>query len=152
MKGENTYTSGQSNDSFQSKAIEGTSECKKCLHILYYNARSILSKCDELHAIIVQMKQPHILCIVQTWLSPDITDNELQLPCYQLVRLDRNRHGGSVLLYVHNMISCKVLIKGGPFKLEFLAFSVTLPFVFLTFVYVSFIVLLLPLSEFLMIF
>ena len=96
-------------DSSQCKAMEGTNKHDHHLHILYYNARSIVSKLDELHAI-VQIKQPHIVCIVETWLPSDIMDNELQLPGYQHMRLDRNRHGGGILMYVHNMISCKVLV------------------------------------------
>ena len=68
------------------------------------------------------------MCIVETWLSVDITDNELHLPSYQLLRLDRNRHGGGILIYVHNMFSYKLLIEGGPFNLEFLSISVTSPF------------------------
>ena len=51
---------------------------------------------------------------------------------YQLLRLDRNRHGGGILIYiyiyVHNMFSYKLLIEGGPFNLEFLSISVTSPF------------------------
>ena len=50
------------------------------------------------------------------------------LPSYQLLRLDRNRHGGGILIYVHNMFSYKLLIEGGPFNLEFLSISVTSPF------------------------
>ena len=70
-----------------------------CLSVLYYNARSILSKLDELHAI----RQPHI---VETWLSPDVSDKELNLPGYQLLPLDKNRHGGGILMYVADLLSC----------------------------------------------
>ena len=52
-----------------------------CLSLLYYNARSVLSKFDELHATVS----------FETWLS---SDNELHIPGYQLLRLDRDSHGG----------------------------------------------------------
>ena len=87
------------------------------LHILYYNARSLLSKLDKLRAT-VTLEQPHIVCIVETWLSPVIADNELQICGYQLVRLDRNRHGGVILMYVNDVFSFRVLLESGP---EFLA-------------------------------
>ena len=60
-----------------------------------------------------------LVCIVESWLSEDVTDNEILLH-----RLDRNRHGG-IVLYAHNSLSRKVLLKGGPHNLEFLALSAT---------------------------
>ena len=54
-----------------------------------------------------------------------IMDNELSLPDYQVHRLDCNRHGGGIVLYTHNSLSCRVLLQGGPYNLEFLALSIT---------------------------
>ena len=88
------------------------------LHILYYNARSLLSKLDELRAT-VALEQPHIVCIVEAWLSPDIADNKLQICGYQLVRLDRSRRGGGILMYVNDVFSFRVLLESGPHNLEF---------------------------------
>ena len=93
------------------------------LTVLYYNAWSILQKLDELHAVILSQK-PDLLCIVETWLCEDINDSELLLPGYQLYRLDCNRHGGGIMIYVCSSLSCMVLLRGGPFNLEFLAISV----------------------------
>ena len=90
------------------------------LHVLYYNARSLLPKLDEL-CTTVTLEQPHIVCVVETWLSPDITDNELQISGYQLVRLDRNRNGGGIAMYVSDLFSFRVLLQSGPYNLEFLA-------------------------------
>ena len=53
-----------------------------------------------------------VVCIVETWLGEEITDSEISLPDYQLYRLDRNRHGGGVLMYVHKSFLCKVLLVG----------------------------------------
>jgi len=63
--------------------------------------------------------------IVESWLSEDVTNNEILLPDYQVHRLDHNRHGGGIALYVHDSLSCEVLLQGGPHNLEFLAPSVT---------------------------
>ena len=49
-----------------------------CLNILYYNARSIIPKMDELRAL-VDLQQPHIVSIVESWLSGEISDNEIHL-------------------------------------------------------------------------
>ena len=81
------------------------------LSILYYNARSLLPKLDELHANALSQK-PDLICIVKTWLSDDVNDNELLLPGYQQFRLDRNRHGGGIILYVCSSLLCKLLVKG----------------------------------------
>jgi len=45
---------------------------------------------------------------------------------YQVIRLDRNRHGGGFVIYVHNAISVGVLLSG-PNELEFLAVSLCSP-------------------------
>ena len=68
-----------------------------------------LSKIDELRAM-VSIQHPHIVCVVESWLSPDILDNELQINDYQLVRLDRDGNGGGVLMYVHTLISLYFLV------------------------------------------
>ena len=49
----------------------------------------------------------------------------MALPDYQVHRLDSNRHGGGIALYTHNSLSCRVLLQGGPYNLEFLALSIT---------------------------
>ena len=73
-------------DNFSSTII-----CKsRSLSILYYNARSLLPKFSELQLI----AETYVICITETWLSSDIQDQELFIPGYQLIRLDRNRHGG----------------------------------------------------------
>ena len=134
MEGESShYTNklhGNSNcgqQQYMNSTSTQNSHCDKHRRILYYNARSLLPKLDELHALIT-IKTPHIVCIVETWLSSDILHNELQLPGYQVLRLDRDRHGGGVLMYIHDLLSYKVLVEGGPFNLEFLATSVTAQF------------------------
>ena len=68
------------------------------LTFICFNARSILSKLDELSAI-CSIHSPDIICIVESWLSPDIPNFELFLPNYSTFRCDRNRHGGGILIY-----------------------------------------------------
>ena len=93
-------------------------------HVLYYNVRSLLPKIDELRAV-CETSKPDVICIVETWLDHNITNNELAIQGYQLFRLDRNRHGGGIALYVHLSLSCNILLTGGPFELEFISLSVS---------------------------
>ena len=87
---------------------------------MYYNIRSLLSKVDELRSVSDATK-PDIICIVETWLNNNIPDNEPILSNYQLFRLDRNRHGGGIAIYVCTVLLCSILLQGGPHGLEFLS-------------------------------
>ena len=69
--------------------------------ILYYKARSILPKLDCLRAE-AAVTNPSIICIVETWLSDNISDREISIENYQIVRVDQNKHGGGVLASVHS--------------------------------------------------
>ena len=74
------------------------------LSIPYFNARSILPKLDQLRALCA-VDSPDIVCVVETWLDRDISDNELVVEGYRVVRKDRNRHGGGVLMYINPLAS-----------------------------------------------
>ena len=79
--------------------------------ILYYNARSLLPKMDELRLVCLS-EQPDIVCIVETWLGENILDSEISIANYSVVRLDRNRHGGGIVMYIRDCLHCSVLNKG----------------------------------------
>ena len=91
-------------------------------HILYYNARSLLPKLDELRAI-ADAENPDEICITESWISNEVKNDELTIANYQILRLDRNRHGGGVLLYVHCFFSVNVLPNINP-GLELLTVSI----------------------------
>lgn len=105
--------------------MQGVSSQSGELSVIYYNARSLIPKIDELRAI-AEAKHPDIICIVESWLSDEIQDNELVISNYQLARLDRNRHGGGILIYVHTSLVFDVLFER-PSNLELLAISVNSP-------------------------
>ena len=114
------------NDSFshvksQLQAIGSIGRPDCGLEIIYFNARSILPKLDELHLLCAD-SSPHVVCIVETWLDDSVFDNKLTIPNYCLVRLDRNRHGGGVLLYIRDDLSYNVIFMG-PENLELLGIS-----------------------------
>ena len=92
------------------------------IRILYYNARSLLPKIDNL-LLSVNVLRPHIICIVETWLSDEIDDREIFIPEFQLFRNDRNRLGGGVFMYVSSMFYASVVLPS-PHTLEILTLSV----------------------------
>ena len=57
---------------------------------------------DEL-ATIADAHSPDLICIVESWLSDDIPSDEISLNGYHLCRLDRDRHGGGVLIYLRDV-------------------------------------------------
>ena len=79
------------------------------LRILYYNARSLLPKLDDLFVTIETHNFPDIVCIVESWLGHDVRDQEIAIPNYNIFRHDRNRHGGGVLIYVKDSYTTSVL-------------------------------------------
>ena len=76
--------------------------------------------------------KPHVICIVETWLDECIQDSELSIANYKLVRLDRNRHGGGVLIYVITFLSHSVVFSGSS-DLELLVLSVNATLSVITF-------------------
>ena len=74
--------------------------CKSslCFCLLYLNARSVLSKLDEL-LVLCDVHNYHV-CIVESWLSEGVSNTELYIPGYNIFRRDRDRHGGGILIFV----------------------------------------------------
>ena len=68
----------------------------KCLHI---NARSMISKIDELRFIVNELKID-CLALSEIWLGSCIANHEINIPHMYLFRNDRNRNGGGTALYV----------------------------------------------------
>ena len=81
------------------------------LTIYYFNVRSLLPKIDNLR-ILCSLYSPDLVCVVESWLGPDISNSEISIPSYSVFRLDRNRHGGGVLIYVKAVFTCSFLFKG----------------------------------------
>ncbi len=79
--------------------------------ILCFNARSLLPKLDNLRAECA-FHNPLAVCITESWLDEEISDNELSINDYCLLRLDRSRHGGGVALYVRDTFLVKTIFVG----------------------------------------
>ena len=69
------------------------------LHFLHINVNSLLSKIDELRDVVGHTK-PAILGITESKLDSSVSDPEVDISGYSILRSDRNRYGGDVACYV----------------------------------------------------
>ena len=65
------------------------------MHFLHINVNSLLSKIDELRDVVGHTK-PTILGITESKLDSSVSDQEVDISGYSILRSDRNRYGGSV--------------------------------------------------------
>ena len=77
---------------------------RKGLHCIHLNARSLLPKLSELRCLAIKTKVA-VIGITETWLDDTVTDNEVAIPGYNIVRHDRDRHGGGTCVYIRNDIA-----------------------------------------------
>jgi exonuclease III len=78
--------------------------------VLSFNSNSILGKLDEIKAL-VEVYKPDIVAVTETKIDSCFDDNELLGPTYTVVRKDRKRGGGGVLLAAVNSSPHVKLIK-----------------------------------------
>ena len=71
------------------------------LHFCHLNVNSLLSKIDELRDITNYIK-PAILGIAESKLDSSVTNAEVNINGYSIIRNDRNRNGGGVACYIRN--------------------------------------------------
>ena len=67
------------------------------------NINSLLKSIDQLRVILVNTSLD-ILAINETKIDDSVSSNEISIVGYQLIRKDRNRHGGGVLMYIRESI------------------------------------------------
>ena len=80
---------------------------KRGLHLIHLNINSPLSKIDELREIAGKTRAT-VISITESKLDGSVLDGEINIDGYELVRSDRNRHGGGVACYIRNDISFSV--------------------------------------------
>ena len=77
--------------------------------ILSTNIRSLPKKIDELQQI-AELNSASVICITESWLSPDIPDHCVSIPGFNLFRRDRiGSSGGGVCVYLDQKIPCNRL-------------------------------------------
>ena len=67
--------------------------CRKGLHFVHLNIRSLPPSIDEIRTIATQTKSA-VITLTETWLDDSVNDSELRISNYCLVRADRNHQGG----------------------------------------------------------
>ena len=71
----------------------------KGLHFTHLNIRSLLPKLSQLK-LTIKDTNAAVLSFSETWLDDSISDNEVEIEGCNIVRLDRNREGGCVCVYM----------------------------------------------------
>ena len=84
--------------------------------VLYFNARSLKNKIDELSAR-CEIYNPDVIIITETWLDPVIPDSFVAINSYDLLRCDRDSNGGGVALYIKSSISYELVPLPSPSSL-----------------------------------
>ena len=86
-----------------SEADESKFECftRKGMHFLHLNSRSLLPKISEIR-LLAEKSRAAVIAITETWLDNTISDSEVSIDGYSLIRKDRNRNGGGVCIYIMN--------------------------------------------------
>ena len=76
-------------------------EClhSKGLNFINLNVRSLLPKPDELRILAANTKVA-VIGITESWLDASVTDSEIDIADYTIIRRDRNREGGGVCIYI----------------------------------------------------
>ena len=77
---------------------------QKGLHFIHLNIRSLISKVSELR-ILANNCSASIIAISETWLDSSISDSEISINGYTVIRSDRNREGGGVCLYIKDNLA-----------------------------------------------
>ena len=72
---------------------------KRGFHFLHINVNILLLKIDELRDIISRTK-PAILGITESKLDSSVSDQEVNISGYSILRSDRNRNGGGAACYI----------------------------------------------------
>ena len=71
------------------------------LYFCHLNVNSLLSKIDKLRDITNHIR-PAILGITEAKLDSSVTNAEVDINGYSIIRNDRNRNGGGVACYIRN--------------------------------------------------
>ena len=77
------------------------------LHIIHLNINSLLPKIDEIRNI-ARKSNLSVIGLSETKLDDSVFDAEVNIEGYNLVRSDRNRHGGGIACYVKQHLSFDV--------------------------------------------
>ena len=96
----------QNQNIFQSNNVWSPFQ-KRGLHISHLNINSLLPKIDEIRNFI-DKAQPAVFGISESKLDDSISNSEIDINGYAIMRLDRNRHGGGIACYIKKEICFQI--------------------------------------------
>ena len=76
----------------------------KCMHFGHLNVNSLLSKIEKLRTLAFN-KNNSVPGITETELDTTVSNEELKIDSYSLLRSDRNKRSGGVACYIKNNIA-----------------------------------------------
>ena len=63
-----------------------------------------MNKLEEMKILALKTNAA-VMCITETWLDDSVTNNEIEINGYQVIRKDRNRNGGGVCMYIKSCLT-----------------------------------------------
>ena len=92
-----------------SRASSGDSDAMLPI-VMLTNANRLHNKIDELYCL-VNTERFDVICITETWLSPEVPDSVYQMPDFLIFRRDRlDRMGGGVMFYVRPCLNPRSIV------------------------------------------
>jgi hypothetical protein len=76
--------------------------------VLYFNARSLKNKMEEL-SLRCARHNPDIIIITETWVDDSVPDSFLSVNGYVILRCDRDVYGGGVAIFIRQPFSHEVI-------------------------------------------
>ena len=121
-------STGPSSTTLPSSASDDHFQCfvNKGLNFIHLNVRSILPKLSELKLIAMNTNAA-VICLSETWLDSSVSDAEIHIDNYSVVRRDRDRHGGGVCCYIRNNIAFTTRLDLNVFNDEIIFIELLLP-------------------------
>ena len=104
LSGEISFNLGPINGSQQHSYDQWAVFKNTGLHSVHINIDSLLPKIDELWYI-AKLSEATVIGISESKLDDSVLSSEIQIENYDLIRSDRNRHGGGVACFIRNDLS-----------------------------------------------
>ena len=77
---------------------------KRGFHFVHININSLLAKIDQLRYI-AKLSEAAVIGISESKLDDSVLPSEIQVGTYDLIRSDKNSHGGGVACFIKNYLS-----------------------------------------------
>ena len=104
LSGDISLNPGPINGSQQDNNDQWAAFKKRDFHFVHININSLLQKMDELQYI-AKLSEAAVIGISESKLDDSVLSSEIQIENYDLIRSDRNRHGGGVACFIRNDLS-----------------------------------------------